>query len=76
MTDSIDTGASALTYRVPGMSCGHCREAITGEVTGVSGVQRVDVDLDTKLVQVTGHALDDAAIRAAIDEAGYDAEQA
>jgi copper chaperone len=61
-----------LTYSVPGMSCGHCRAAVTAEVEQVAGVSDVDVDLDAKRVTVAGVGLDDAAIRAAIDEAGYD----
>ena len=65
-----------LTYQVPGMSCDHCRTAVTGEVTRLPGVRAVDVDLDTKLVRVHGTAVDDAAVVAAIDEAGYDAEPA
>jgi copper chaperone len=60
------------TYSVPGISCGHCRTAITGEVTKVAGVSSVDVDLDTKVVTVNGAGFNDAAIRDAIDEAGYD----
>ena len=59
------------TYTVEGMSCGHCVNAITGEVTKLDGIAGVDVDLEAKTVAVTGEALDDAAIRAAIDEAGY-----
>jgi copper chaperone len=62
-----------LTYSVPGMSCGHCRAAITAEVQRIAGVASVDVDLDAKRVTVAGEQLDDAAVRAAIDEAGYDA---
>ena len=65
-----------ITYSVPGVSCGHCQTAITAEVTGVRGVDSVDVDLDTKLVRITGENLDDAALIAAIDEAGYDATRA
>ncbi len=61
-----------LTYAVPGMSCGHCRTAITAEVEKVAGVASVDVDLDAKRVTVAGSQFDDAAVRAAIDEAGYD----
>ena len=61
-----------LTYSVPGISCGHCRVAITGEVTQVAGVSAVDVDLESKVVTVTGAGVDDAAVRDAIDEAGYD----
>ena len=63
---------TTLTYRVPGVSCAHCRQAIEGEVSTVSGVRSVEVDLDSKTVTVTGELLDDGAVRAAIDEAGYE----
>ncbi len=59
-------------YSVPGMSCGHCRVAISGEVSKVAGVDGVDVDLTAKRVTVTGAGFSDAAVRGAIDEAGYD----
>jgi copper ion binding protein len=58
------------TYSVPGISCDHCRHAIETEVGTVAGVSSVEVDIDAKLVTVGGG--DDDAIRAAIDEAGYD----
>ena len=61
-----------LTLRVPGVTCEHCRTAITKEVGTVAGVESVDVDLEQKVVTVRGRDLDDAAVRAAIDEAGYD----
>lgn len=64
---------SPLTFRVDGMTCGHCQAAVTAEVQGVAGVTAVDVDLATKLVRVDGTELDAAAVVAAIDEAGYDA---
>jgi len=62
-----------ITYSVPGLHCGHCEHAVKEEVSNVSGVESVDVDLDTKLVVVHGEGLDDSALRAAIDEAGYEA---
>jgi copper chaperone len=61
-----------LTYSVPGVSCEHCRAAITEEVSAVAGVESVVVDLDGKHVSVGGADVDDAAVRAAIDKAGYD----
>jgi copper chaperone len=64
-----------LSFVVEGMSCDHCRVAITGEVGEVAGVESVDVDLETKLVRVRGTGLDPAAVVDAIDEAGYDAVQ-
>jgi copper chaperone len=63
-----------LSYTVPDLSCGHCREAVTNELSKVDGVDSVDVDLDTKLVLVHGTDVDDAAVREAIEEAGYEAE--
>ena len=64
---------SELIFSVPGMTCGHCEAAVKGEVGKVSGVAGVAVDLGTKIVTVTGDALDTAAIVAAIDEAGFEA---
>ena len=64
---------SEITYTVPEMSCGHCKQAVSSELAEVAGVDSVDVDLDTKVVTVRGGALDDAALRAAIEEAGYEA---
>lgn len=60
------------TYVVAGMSCGHCTKAVEEEVGRVPGVVSVVADLESKRVVVRGDA-DDAAIRAAIDEAGYEA---
>ena len=66
------TGSVTLTFRVPAMSCAHCETAITSEVGTVAGVDHVAVDLDTKLVTVSGAGVDPAAVVAAIDEAGYE----
>jgi len=60
-------------YIVPGMSCSHCEAAVTDEILALPGVDGVIVDLETKRVEVTGRTLDDAAIRSAIEEAGYEA---
>lgn len=57
-------------YSVNGMTCQHCVNAITNEVSAVPGVESVEVDLAAKTVTVSGG--DDAAVRAAIDEAGYE----
>jgi copper chaperone CopZ len=63
------------TYSVPGMHCGHCKAAVTEELASVGGVERVDVDLDSKLVTVVGSRLEDGALVEAIGEAGYEAEE-
>ena len=62
-----------VTYTVAGMTCGHCKTAVEDEVGQVPGVEFVEADVDTKLVLVRGESLEDAALRAAIDEAGYEA---
>ena len=59
------------TFSVPGISCGRCKEALEGAVGELADVTRVDVDVAAKTVRVHGNATD-AAVRAAIDEAGYD----
>ncbi|HWQ12120.1 MAG TPA: heavy-metal-associated domain-containing protein [Roseiflexaceae bacterium] len=63
-------------FRVPDISCQHCVNAITKEVSALSGVQRVQVNLSDKTVTVE-HApqVTEAQIIAAINEAGYDQVQ-
>ncbi len=58
------------TFNVPDISCQHCIDAITREVTTVDGVTDIAIDLDAKTVAVVGGDL--SAVSAAIDEAGYD----
>jgi copper chaperone len=65
--------SETLTYTVSDMSCDHCKQAVSSELRGAIGVREVDVDLDSKRVIVRGEGLDDAALRGAIQEAGYEA---
>ena len=62
-----------ILLTVPDMSCDHCVRAISSEVATVPGVVTVDVRLDWKTLRVTGTA-DEGAVRAAVVEAGYEAE--
>ena len=60
------------TWTVTGMTCGHCVSSVTEEVQEVPGVQNVDVVLDTGALTVTSaEPIDEAVIRAAVKEAGY-----
>ncbi len=60
------------TFTVQGMTCGHCVSSVTEEVQQIPGVERVDVVLGTGAVTVTStQAFDDSAVRAAVEEAGY-----
>ena len=65
--------SETLSYNVPAIHCNHCAASIKEEVAAVDGVEAVDVDLEGKVVTIRGAALDDAALRAAIEEAGYEA---
>jgi copper chaperone CopZ len=58
-------------YTVHGMTCPHCVLSVTEEVSEVRGVQDVDVDLASGRLVVHGD-VDDAAVRAAVAEAGYE----
>ena len=60
-----------VVYSVPAIHCAHCATSIREEVSGIDGVEDVLVDLDAKLVTVSGSGFEDAALRAAIEEAGY-----
>ncbi len=60
------------SYTVVGMTCGHCVNAVTEEVAAVPGVSSVDVDLESGGLTVSSDApVDEAAVRAAVEEAGY-----
>ncbi len=60
------------TYTVTGMTCGHCAASVTEEISELAGVDNVDVVVETGAVTVTSTApLDPAAVRAAVEEAGY-----
>lgn len=59
-------------YTVKGMTCQHCVMSVTEEVSDVDGVSAVDVDLASGRLSVTASsAIDDQAIAAAVEEAGY-----
>ena len=63
---------STSTFTVTGMTCGHCVASVTEEVQEIPGVTGVDVVLETGAVTVTSaEPLDEAAVRAAVEEAGY-----
>ena len=60
------------TYTVTGMTCGHCVSSVTEEVQEIPGVENVDVVLETGAVTITSaEPIDEAAVRAAVEEAGY-----
>lgn len=64
---------TTATYQVKGMTCQHCVNSVTEEVGKVAGVASVDVDLGSGRVTIESDtALDDAAVRAAVDEAGFE----
>lgn len=61
------------TYHVKGMTCSHCVNAVSTEISALSGVSDVKVELSSGSVAVTSaETLDPAAVRAAVDEAGYE----
>ena len=63
---------SQSTYTVTGMTCEHCVASVTEEITDIDGVTDVAVDLPTGVVTVASdQPLDQAQVRAAVDEAGY-----
>ena len=64
--------ATTTAYQVTGMSCGHCETAIRSEVSEIPGVTGIDVSAQTGRLAVTAEqAVDDTAVIAAVDEAGY-----
>ncbi|MFE2042679.1 heavy-metal-associated domain-containing protein [Streptomyces sp. NPDC059477] len=74
MTTQTDTSGSVTTvYKVSGMTCGHCEGAVTQEITQLAGVSSVRAVASSGEVTVVSAApLDEEAVRAAVDEAGYE----
>lgn len=61
------------TYQISGMTCGHCEQAVSGELTRLPGVQAVVADAARGIAKVTSDApLPVDEVRAAVDEAGYE----
>ncbi|SDK97404.1 heavy-metal-associated domain-containing protein [Streptomyces indicus] len=73
-TQAADTQAGVTTvYQVKGMTCGHCEGAVSSEISELPGVTSVKAVTSTGQVTVISEApLDDEAVRAAVDEAGYE----
>lgn len=70
---------ATINYTVTGMTCGHCEAAVREEVEALDGVAVVEVDRekDSLVIDVADAAeVDDAAVIAAVDEAGYVAVRA
>ncbi|MES9519998.1 heavy-metal-associated domain-containing protein [Streptomyces capoamus] len=74
MTAHTDTpGSVTAVYQVTGMSCGHCEGAVSGEISRLPGVSSVKAVASTGEVTVVSAApLDEEAVRAAVDEAGFE----
>lgn len=64
-------------YNVTGMTCTHCEQSVRSEVAKLDGVTAIDVRVASgDLVVTSDNVLDDAAVLAAVDEAGYTAVRA
>lgn len=66
--------STITSYTVTGMTCSHCVASVTEEVEEIPGVEDVDVVLETGALTVTSTTdpVDDSAVRAAVEEAGYE----
>ncbi|WP_346007388.1 heavy-metal-associated domain-containing protein [Janibacter terrae] len=68
---------SAIEYTVTGMTCGHCEMSVREEVGQIPGVQGIEVSHESGRLLVTADdSVDDAAVLAAVEEAGYTAVRA
>ncbi|MBH5334982.1 heavy-metal-associated domain-containing protein [Streptomyces pactum] len=68
-----EAGVVTTVYQVTGMTCGHCEGAVSEEISAIAGVSSVSAVAATGRVTVVSAApLDDEAVRAAVDEAGYE----
>lgn len=73
----MSTASATTDFLVTGMTCGHCEMSVREEVEAIPGVAGVEVSAQTgKLRVATDGTVDDAAITAAVVEAGYTAARA
>ena len=74
MTAQTDTpGSVTAVYKVSGMSCGHCEGSVSGEISEIAGVSSVKAVASTgEVTVVSAEPLDEEAVRAAVDEAGFE----
>ncbi|MGC0340569.1 heavy-metal-associated domain-containing protein [Streptomyces sp. SLBN-8D4] len=74
MTAQTDTpGSVTAVYKVSGMSCGHCEGSVSGEISEITGVSSVKAVASTgEVTVVSAEPLDEEAVRAAVDEAGFE----
>jgi copper chaperone CopZ len=74
MTAQTDTpGSVTAVYKVSGMSCGHCEGAVSGEISEIAGVSSVKAVASAgEVTVVSAEPLDEEAVRAAVDEAGFE----
>ena len=67
---------ASTTYTVRGMTCGHCVTAVTEEISAIPGVSEVSIELveggDSAVIVASDAELELEAVRAAVDEAGYE----
>ncbi|MFK8907470.1 heavy-metal-associated domain-containing protein [Streptomyces sp. YS-3] len=69
----VQVGSVTTVYKVSGMTCGHCEGAVSGEIGEIAGVGSVKAVAATGEVTVVSAApLDEEAVRAAVDEAGFE----
>lgn len=69
----VQVGSVTTVYEVKGMTCGHCEGSVSEEISAIAGVTSVKAVASTGLVTVASQApLDEEAVRAAVDEAGYE----
>jgi copper chaperone len=68
----MDTPSLYRTYTVTGMTCDHCVRSVREEVGEIAGITAIDVDLASGRLTVGGEDIRDAAVRAAVAEAGYE----
>ena len=61
----------ARTYTVTGMSCGHCALSVREEVAELTGVEQVEVELESGRLSVTGAGFSDDEVRQSVRSAGY-----
>ena len=65
------TATETRKYKVLGMSCDHCRNSVLERVAKIDGVEDLDVNLGSGMLEIQGSGIEDEQVSAAVEDAGY-----
>jgi copper chaperone CopZ len=67
----IENGMTEKTIKVSGMTCNHCKSNVQNNLSGIDGIENIEVDLESGKVRMTGETIDLAEVKNKVESIGY-----